>query len=415
MTVSIKPKLDGQQFSPVTKGGIQKQLALTGRLPPVSLFISPIDGGRSPVSIDRFLSYGFSSSILIPVDTFEFTYTAPDDSRPVNSYIKEGDLVTLYANDIAISTGIIDVVDIITDPSFGERVTVTGRDLLSQFEDQDAVGVDDKPIWANQVSLSGILDRLIKNTRIQKYELKRVSNKPYLFATEPGETKLSALQRHLEFLNALSWVSGTGRLIIGKPNFAQKRSGDLVCSKTSPAKNNTLSMRAMFASTSIPNRVIPIWTGQEFVQDKVAEQALKNRASGPSRLLKAGHILTKSVTVSTAMGNSPQDLAEVNKLQAAASAPGPGNSNILQAYGKRELAKYNHKELIVECEVPGHYNENGEPYQVDQVYYVEYERADIAKEMYLFQVQYSLNDDIGQRTRLYLCNKGTIVADAATR
>lgn len=414
MSITISPKIDGSPLVPATKTGFRTALQETGRLPPVTILVTPIDGGRSKILLDRFLSYSFSSSILIPVDTFEFTYSAPDDPRPVIDYIKEGDLVTLYANGTALSTGIIDTIDIQTDTTAGERVTVTGRDLMCQLEDQDAVSADQKQIFANSITLQGIIRALTESTRIPSSPiLRRVSNRPYFFATEPGESKLAALQRHLESLNALAWMDGVGRLIIGKPDFASPRVGEVILTKSFPDDNNALDMRAVFSASTIPNLILPIWTGQESVQTRVkATNSLANRAHGPARLRAAGHIVSKSVVVSNTLSGAAQDLAAVNTLRQAGQAVGAGNSTILEAYGKRELAKYNHKELIVHATVPGHYTASGTPYQTDQNHYVSYERAGVNKEMYLFQVVYTLNEDTGQRTQLSFCNKGTMVADA---
>lgn len=419
MSITIKKTLNGFPSVPASKVGFQTALRETGRLPGVTLLLTPVQPSdelprREKIILDRFLSYSFTSSILIPVDTFEFTYAAPDDPRPIPSYIKEGDLVTLYANGTAVSTGIIDSLDIVTDPTAGERVTISGRDLLGQFEDQDAVSADSKQVYGDKITLDGILAELTKGTRIpSKPILRRVSTKPYLFATEPGESKLAALQRHLESLNALSWMTGTGRLVIGKPDYSSARVGEVICTRSFPQENNCLDMRAIFASTTIPNLILPIWTGQETVQERVKiTNALFNRAKGPRRLRRAGHVVSKSVVVSNVLSGAAQDLAAVNALLEAGAAVGAGNSTILEAYGKREMAKYNHKELIIQATVPGHYTAGGKPYQTDQNHYVSYERAGINKEMYLFQVSYSLNEETGQRTSLSFCNKGTIVADA---
>jgi prophage tail gpP-like protein len=81
----------------------------------VTLRITPIDGGRPTVFLDKFLTYEFSSNLLVPVDSFSFTYVAPESDTPVSDQIKEGDVITLYANNLAISTGIIDQVDIEVD------------------------------------------------------------------------------------------------------------------------------------------------------------------------------------------------------------------------------------------------------------------------------------------------------------
>ncbi len=88
-----------------------------------------------------------------------------------------------------------------------------------------------------------------------------------------------------------------------------------------------------------------------------------------------------------------------------------GGGNILQAYAKREIARRNVNEIIVQAVVPGHYNEEGEPYVTDTVYHVEYDRGGVDENMYLFQTDYGLNAERGQHTNLYFCRLGSIVAD----
>jgi prophage tail gpP-like protein len=388
----------------VASGGVKKLVESTGRLPPVSLIATPLDNsGR--LTLERFLTYKYSSSILIPVDTFEFTFVAPDDDQPFNKRVKDGDIVSLLGAGDALSTGIVDLVDLEVDDQFGEKVQINGRDLMGQFEDQDAISIDDKPIWANKLTIDGVARRLMENTRIRNVRVQDAPAKAYLFATEPGESKLAALQRFLEPLNCLAWMDPDGTLVVGRPNMAQPALGRLYLSKTR-RDSNVISMKATRNATSIPNIVLPIWSGQETVQDRVkAEQRLYNAAPGPTRLRKQGHRVPKCVVVSAPNGADAQELAGVNRIVVA------GGSNILQAYAKREIARQNIKELLVQAVVPGHYNENGQPYRPDQVYKIEFDRGDVDENMYLYQVEYQLDESKGQRTVLFFCRLGTIVSD----
>jgi prophage tail gpP-like protein len=195
-----------------------------------------------------------------------------------------------------------------------------------------------------------------------------------------------------------------GTLIIGKPNMAQKARGRIFLHKEK-RQSNVLSMRVTRASTAIPNLIVPIWAGQETTVDRVApEQALMNGAAGPARLYKLGHRVPKSVVVSTPTATDPQGLSQINAIQAA-------GGNLLQAAAKRELARRNVGEIVVEAVVPGHYDENGLPYVPDTVYHVEYDRGSVDESMYLYQVDYSLEESGGQRTNLFFCRLGAIVAD----
>lgn len=386
----------------IASGGIQSLLEQTGRMPPVSLIIQPLSGAKR-ITLDRFLTYRFTSSILVPVDTFDFNFVAPDSETPLDDTIKDGDIVQVLASGEPLATGIIDITDVETDKEFGEKGSISGRDLMSQFEDHDAISIDDTPVWGNNMTVDQVVRKLSENTRISKYETQLAPKQPYLFATEPGESKLAALQRYLEPLNCLAWMGPNGSLIIGRPNMAQKSKGTIICSKTR-RESNVISIKATRNSTSIPNIILPIWSGQESVQERVPkEQRLLNASRGPSRLRNNGHRVPKCVVVSTPQGASAQELSGVNQFTA-------GGSNLLQAYAKREIARQNIKELIVQALVPGHYNERGEPYQADQVYKIEYDRGKVDENMYLYQVDYELTEDRGQTTRLHFCRLGRIVS-----
>lgn len=403
MTIRLTPKIQGS-FSQIIPGGLQAQLEKTGRLPPVTIQITPIDGS-SPFLLDRFLSYQFSQSVLVPVDSFSFAFVAPDDETPFNQIAQSGDIVTLYANGVALSRGIIDSTDVSVDHDFGEKVGITGRNLMSQLADQDAVSITSDPIWGNSVTIDQFVGQLIANTRIQGIRKQNATTKPYLAATSPGEKKLSALQRFLEPLNLLSWLDENGMIVIGKPNMSQGDSGHLILSKKQ-RRSNVLSMKCIRAEAMIPNVILPVWQGQESVQSRIGkEQIFNNAASGPARCRRNGHVLQRTIVVSTPSGASPQDLSDVNRLKVA-------SGNLLQSYAKRELARENQHETIVQVVVPGHYNERGEKYHIDHVYRITFDRGDIeGRLMYLFQVEYSLDEEKGQQTSLYFCNLGTLVAD----
>jgi prophage tail gpP-like protein len=403
MTKRVLPKFDKTRFGIIQKGGLQQQVESSGRLPPVSLLLTPLNGEK-PVFLDRFLNYSFSSSILVPVDTFSFGFVAPDDPRPLNRVIREGDVVTLLANDKPIATGIIDQTEVETDADFGEKCQLTGRDLMGQLEDQSMVSTDSRPIYANNYTIEAAISKIIENTRIPGLLTRNAPKAAYLFAGEPTESKLSALQRFLDPLNCLAWCAPNGKITIGRPNMSQAPKGTLIISKEKRISNVT-DMKVIRSAAQIANLLIPIWNGQENVQDRIGiQQALVNAARGPARLFRLGHRLPKTIAYSAPNGDTTQDLSEINFLKV-------GSSNLLQAVAKRELARQNQKEMIVQAVVPGHYNENGEPYQIDTVYKIEYDRGDVDEKMYLFQVEYTFDEGGGQKTSLYFCRLGTIVSD----
>lgn len=414
MTTSLTPNKDLTVYGPVKTGGLQALLETAGRLPPVALKITPLDPTIPATFLDRTLAYKFDSSILVPVDQFSFSVATPDNPTPIPQIIHDGDVISLYANNQPICTGIIDALEVETDREFGEKVSIDGRNLLSQLEDQDSVSVDSTQIWGNNLTIDGLMALLLRSTRIPTAILKKdAATKAYLAASEPGEKKLQTLLRFLEPLNNLVWLSPTGQVTVGRPSQFADPSGLLFCSRTK-RDSNVLDMRAHRSSATIPNMILPIWSGQESVQAAVGkQQILLNKAKGPDRLRRLGHHLPRAVVVSNPQSADPQEFPQVTTIQVANQAQNvnkAGGSNLLQAYGKRELARANKDELIVTCVVPGHYNENGEPYLIDQTYKVQYDRGDVDEIMYLYQVTYELSEQ-GQTTTLYLCRQNTLVSD----
>lgn len=408
MTVSLIANA-AANFSGLGAGALEKKLQADGRLPSVSLLISPLTSspfgnlGLGRIVLDRFLNYSFKSSIMVPVDTFNFSFVAPDGPS-MNEAIKDGDLVQLSCNDIPIATGIIDTTTVEVDHEFGEKGEVVGRDLMGQLEDQDAISLDSSPIWATNVTVVNGVQKLLDNTRMTKITPRSTPAAAYLLATEPSETKLSALQRFLEPLNCLAWCGPDGSLIVGKPNMAQRSSGRLVLNKEKRF-SNVLSMKVTRSATSIANVIVPIWSGQETTVNRVSkEQAMMNKAKRPAELFKLGHRVPKTVVVSAPNATDPQGLAGINALTV-------GGANLLQAYAKRELARQNFQEMLVQAVVPGHCNDSGAPYMIDTVYSIEYDRGGVFENMYLYQLEYKLDESGGQRTVLEFCRLGSIVSD----
>lgn len=383
---------------------LQSLLERTGRFPPIALQIKSLQSGQN-IFLDSFLSYTFDSSVVIPVDTFSFTFAAPDSAQPVSDMIFEGDICTLFANSIPLAVGIIDAVEIEHDMEMGEKVTINGRDLLAQFEDHSAISLDRVPLWGNSMTIPQAVAALNNDTRIPpNFLFQNIPNGSYLFATEPSESKLTALQRYLEPLNCLSWMNPSGKLVIGKPNMSQESSGRIVLSKKTRFSNVT-NIKVTYAANTVPNIYVPIWAGQEKTQTRVTkEQQIFNKAERPMRLLKLGSRLPRTIVVSTPDGNSAQSLSDINQIQVA-------GSNQLQAYAKREMARDNMKAMLVQATAPGHYDENSNPYVIDKVYKIEYDRGGVDENMYLYNVQYGLDLSKGQMSRLFFCRLGTIVAD----
>lgn len=394
------------QKLPFGQSELGKYVAKNGKFPPISLQIKPIEKDRKAVEFTQFEEYSFQNSIIIPVDSFSFTARNPSLDGSVYDMIRDGDIAILKANGNVIATGLVDTVDISTDPDSGELVKISGRTMVSQLEDQSAVNEVDDPIWGNELTPDGVVNALIKSTRINYYRLQQAPSGAFLLASEPGENKLSVLTRYLEPLNCLTWMDPDGTLVVGRPDMGAKSAGMFYMDRAKRA-SNCLSIHASYSATQIPNIIIPVWTGQESVQSRISpEQRVLNNAPGPSRLFKAGHRAPKTVVVSTPQGADAQALSNANQLRVA-------GSNILQAYAKREIARANVNELGVQINIQGHYNNDLEPVSIDTCYDIFYPRASVNEKMYLHTVAYSLNRSTGQRTAMSFCRLGSIVADVS--
>lgn len=398
---------------------VRKKLDKDGRLPGVKLEVFPLDQDREPFTIEKFNSYSFASNILIPVDTFSFTFKpAPpidtfsrqksaDGFSTYDTIVREGDTVQLTVDGEAIATGYVDTVDTEIDPSGGARLTVNGRDLMGFLEDNDAVNPDATILYANVAQINDVLPTLLKNTRIRGFETKNMpTDVKSLFATQPGESKLAALQRFLDPLNALAWMGPTGKLICGRPSFNLSSQGVLgIRALDMPRVANVLNWRTHRASGQIPNAVLPIWLGNESVQTINKHSLRQNAAEGPARLYKAGHRIYRTIVTSAPDANDVKSgLPEVSRLIAQ-------GANYLDSLAAREMARENVNELLVTCSVIGHLNAEGDPYASDQCFDLVCDVDGLEKKMYLFAVEYALSEDAGQVTHLSFCNLNTIVAD----
>lgn len=412
-------------------GALLTYMQKNGRVPPVSLHIHPLEDLTQEFKITKFMSYNFKSSILVPVEAFScevFYKKDPSIRKP-----KEGDVFVLRANNIPVASGIIDQLDMETEPRSGTRLSIQGRNLLGQWEDQDSVSLDSKIIYGNKYTVDQIVNALAQNTRINPTNLikQMTPTKPYLAASQPGESKLSTMQRYCEALDLYFWMAGDGSLIVGRPNmYGVPVNGNTngvrgrFMLRSSNRTSNVLAIRSARASTQIPNVILPIWNGQESVQAlNIPQKALYNHAEGPARLRSFEHRTPKAVVVSTPEGSAPQDLAEINALLVAKqnvqilngvvqTTQNPaGAATILQAYAKREMAKANVREIKVQVNIVGHYNDRAEPVMIDQVYRVQYDDDDIDEDMYLHEVEYTMDIKTGPQSKLFFCRQSSLVSD----
>jgi hypothetical protein len=171
--------------------------------------------------------------------------------------------------------------------------------------------------------------------------------------------------------------------------------------------SNVLSMRVVKSAASIPSRYVVLWTAREAsVQYAIKKtDIIENLAEGPKRLLLNGHSVTKTIVSSISVG---ADAAGADTATRINNAQKP-TTDLLGQYASRQIARDNFNEVLVTCVVAGHYNENGQPYANDTVYNIEYDRAGLNENMYLYSVEYQGTNERGQWTILNFCKLGTIV------
>jgi prophage tail gpP-like protein len=399
--MSIADVLASAQLS-----ALHKQLQQKGRLPKIDIVCEPLTGGKA-TSVNSFLEYHFSSNILVPVDSFSFTFSAPNDTQPVTRRFSEGDIISIYANDVQISTGIIDSIEIDVDAENGERITLQGRDLMGQLTDQHCVTLDCKPIWGNELTIEAVCDELIQTTRIKGYITQDAPTQAFLFATEPNESRLNALLRFLEPLNCLSWMSPDGMLTVGRPDFSSNPVGTLMCNKAK-RKSNVLNMSASRSATQIPSVIAGLYADvQKELVGLPKEQVFTNSNSRVQELKKRGHQIFRAVTSSVPSGATPEDFRSVAELQVAKTP-----QTMLAYMAAREFARANANVLQVKAVVPGHFNDSGQPYMPDTLYTIDFDRAGVNEVMYCYGVEWSLSPSNGQTSVLSFCPVNTLVAGA---
>lgn len=384
-----------------------------GRFPPVELRITPLAPRRASrrgpktVVIDKFLTYQFNQSMLIPVDNFTYSFSAPSDTAPFTDYCLEGDIVTIYVNNTLVAKGIVDQIEIECDGDSGEKVTVNGRNMLGQLEDQDCVTLNMQPIFGENTNVITAIEKLIEGTRLpRKVVSQDAPNFNTLVRTEAGEKKLSAILRILEPVNCLLWSGPDGTLIVGKPDFGQPIAGKMMINK-SKRSSNVLSMRVVRSATSLPSRYVACLTAIEASVNYVMQKnrVYQNPAEGAARLFREGHTNTKTVVSSNTVGADPAGFDNASRI-IVAEKPG---TNMLDQMVFRQIAKDNFNELLVTTVMAGHCDENGFPFIPDSIYNIEYDRANVQENMYLYSVEYHGSSERGQWSILNFCKLGTIV------
>lgn len=363
------------------------------------------DLNQTPVSLRTFNSYSFERNILVPAAAFRFT--APGIEKSLRTQIRSGDIASLYAvdsnaNKQPVGTGIIDETDTHVMPNRVEYV-LTGRDTLGQLVDNSAIDAQNRIINTENVTLKVLLGELIKNTRIPpQFVTQQTPNAKVLLHTNGGETKINTLQRYLEFTNCLVWTLPDGRVVIGKPNFSQNRSGNLIMNSSDSSQNNVVEARSRRNLNQAIRQIVTQL--QTLTQADAGIYTKINDDRDIKPLLKAR--VGRSVWKAFSYGQGED---AVNTVVQVGNQSG-NNRKIGDELSLREIARDNMKILDVEMVVQGHLNENDQVFNIDQIYNVQIEDDDVEEDMYVYSCSYELTLDHGMLTRLRLCRLGTICA-----
>jgi prophage tail gpP-like protein len=324
--------------------------------------------------------------------------------------IRSGDVVRLYVeNDnnktAIVGVGFIDETDTHITPGSLDY-SITGRDVVSQLVDNDAVDVDAQMVFFERANLNNLVSTLLKGTRMMGSHLTKqlATNAPLAVQTNPGETKIAVLQRYLTWLNGLVWANNDGQLIVDKPNFAQTPKGSLTLKYSDPSGNNLIEGRVKRNVNQAIRRIVTVLAGTEGAASLVKQFTLNNmdQALKPYRGLNVGRSVMRTFDYASGSDTLNQGIG----LAKGSYEP----QTVGRAYSAREVAKENMQILDVEAVVQSHFNEFGQLYDVDQVYAVEIEDEKVAEPMYVYSVSYELTMDHGMITRMRLCRLYTICA-----
>ena len=359
---------------------------------------------QNGASIKTFDSYSFERNLLNPGAPFRLT--APGIDKALRLSVRSGDTIQLFITNrmgtqIPIGTGFVDETDCHITPNRMEYV-ITGRDTLGQLIDNAAVDKNNKIINIANLTLSQIFTTLIANTRIPQQPIfQQADSGNMLFQTSVGETKMNALQRYMEYSNALVWTLPHGQVVIGKPNFVQQASGVITIDQNA---TNVLDCRVR---RNI-NNAIRIIVNQMQNGDQIdpSSYTVMNGDADVQKGIPSG--VGRSVY---RMFSFSEGFNSVNFFTQVANIPTPVNT-LGAAYSYREIARENVQVLDVEVTFQGHLNSNGVVYDIDQVYTCNIPDENVSEDLYCYAVTHELTLDHGMITKLKLCKLGTIVASA---
>ena len=196
--------------------------------------IEAVDRGQ-PIELTEVINFQMTMDMLEFAD--QFSFEIPFDKTIYDAATLDS-LIRIWVDDVPTLTGFVDTVER-SGSRNGSMLAVSARDRggrlvdesapLKKFLNMDIVQLAEamtKP-WFKEVSLSNARNRdLLRGRRARKA---RAFKEPAIgrrrdlgVKVEPGESRISVLQRFLEQADLLAWSSGDGEtFVIGKPNYDQ--------------------------------------------------------------------------------------------------------------------------------------------------------------------------------------------------
>lgn len=193
-------------------------------------------------------SVDMDSDAFTPADSFKFSSKVPED-RDVLNAVREGANCDVYVDDDRQMVGIIDIVDI---ESTRDRsvLSVEGRDLGAYLTDCEA-----KKFKAAKYTLKQLAELLIQpEWGIRKVIISNEDNRKLLLGKkdrksragkggaglfgdkprqvkkiDPGTKVAAIIEQRTRQLGITWWMTATGELFIGKPNYDQAVSYEFRC------------------------------------------------------------------------------------------------------------------------------------------------------------------------------------------
>lgn len=396
------------------------------------------------VTIDRWTSYGFASDFLTPSDGWHFVIGASKLDPKQRKALKNGARVSLLVNNTIICDGRIDKVIITGDKSSGTIFNVSGRDRLGMpvdstanpklqfkegstladvlkkiFEPYGWVADDHFVIDAHANESANHPDRGVKRSKSKKHFGQPLKNfKTHQLKPHSHEGTFAFASRVSQRFGLWIWATSDGdQLVVGKPNFEQEPSYQLV--RSFDGVGNIESGGATYDGTDQPSIIIAdgFSGGGEFGEGRIKVFCV-NPFYGVD---EQGFVLDEVTAIIAQFPDAEQVIMTTQPLsrRVALTPPRPmflhddesKDKDQLVNYVRREMSQLMRKSLTCEYTVTGHgqiTDDQFVPWAMDTVVDVQDDLAEVHERMYVLGVEYEKSRTGGTNTKLKLIRLNSI-------